>query len=71
MTPFEYNFEVPHSNYEWDSYNASINSPSLHWFEEFVYNKPCPICFGHSYLVTKCYRAHEFLEFVQKYIYAT
>ena len=40
-------------------------------FEEFVYNESCPICFSHSYLMTEYYHAHEFLEFVQKYVYAT
>ncbi|XP_057506232.1 uncharacterized protein LOC130789481 [Actinidia eriantha] len=71
MTPFEYNFEVPQSNYEWDSYNACTYSPPSPWVEEFVYNEPCPICFSHSHLVTECYRAHEFPEFVQNYVYTT
>ena len=70
MTPFEYNFEVPQSNYEWDSYNVSTYSHLPPWFEEFVYNKSCHICFSHSHLVTKCYHAHEFLKFVKKDVYA-
>ena len=71
MTPFEYNFEVPQFNYEWDNYNASTYSHLLPWFEEFVYNESCHICFSHSHFVTECYHAHEFLQFVQKYVYAT
>ena len=71
MTPCEYNFEVPPSNWEWDCYNSSTYSPPSPWFEEFVYNEPCPICFSHSHLVTECYRAHEFPEFVQNYVYAS
>ncbi|GFS42092.1 hypothetical protein Acr_00g0078060 [Actinidia rufa] len=71
MTAFEYNFEVPQSNCEWDCYKPSTYSPLSPWFEESIYNEPCPICFSHSHLVTECYRAHEFLEFIQKYVYAT
>ena len=40
-------------------------------FKEFVYNEPCPICFSHSHLVTECYRAYKFPEFVHKHVYTT
>ena len=68
MTTFKYKFEVPQSNYEWDCYNPSTYSPPSPWVEEFVCNELCPICSNHSHLVTKCHRAREFLEFVQKYV---
>ena len=68
MTPFDYNFDIPQSNYEWDSYNMPTYSPPP---QEFVYNEPCPICLSHSHFVTECPRAHEFSDFVQNYVNAT
>ena len=70
MMPYEYNFEVPQYNYEWDCYNHSKYSPPPPWFQERVYNEPCPICSSHSHFVTECPQAHEFLEFIQKYVNA-
>ena len=39
--------------------------------EEVVCNEPCPICSSHSHFVTECPQAHEFPEFVQKYVNTT
>ena len=71
MTPIEFNFEVPQSNYEWDCYNSFTYSSPSPWLEKFVYNEPYPICSSHSHLVTECYRAHEFPKFIQKYVNAS
>ena len=69
--PYDYNFEVPLYNYEWDCYNHSKYSPPPPWFQERVYNEPCPICSSHSHFVTECPQAHEFSEFVHKYVNTT
>ena len=37
MTPFDYNFEVPQSNYKWDCYNASTYPLPPFWSEELMY----------------------------------
>ena len=34
-------------------------------------NEPCPICSSHSHFVTECPQAHEFPEFVHKYVNTT
>ncbi|GFY95433.1 hypothetical protein Acr_10g0008180 [Actinidia rufa] len=69
--PFENNFEVAQPNYGWGFYNSSTYSPPPPWFEEFVYDEPCPLCSSHSHIVTECPRAHEFPEFIRKYINVT
>ena len=67
MMPFENNFEVAQPNYGWGFYNSSTYSPPSPWFQEFVYNEPCPICSSYYHIFTECPKAHEFSEFVQKY----
>ncbi|GFS40575.1 hypothetical protein Acr_00g0069390 [Actinidia rufa] len=52
-------------------YNSSTYSPPSPWFKEFVYDEPCPLCSSHSHIVTECPRAHEFPEFIRKYINVT
>ena len=71
MMPFKNNFGVAQPNYGWGCYNSSTYSPPPHWLEEFVYDEPCPLCSSHSHIVTECPKAHEFPEFIRKYINVT
>lgn len=37
--PFDFNFEVPQANQDWDSHHVSTYSPPSHWSEELLYTK--------------------------------
>ena len=42
MTPLDFNFEIPLSDYELDCYNASTYPPPTPWSEEFLYTESHP-----------------------------
>ncbi|GFS29040.1 hypothetical protein Acr_00g0005100 [Actinidia rufa] len=39
MMPFDFNFEVPQSNQDWDSHHVSTYSPPPPWSEELLYTE--------------------------------
>ncbi|GFY81253.1 hypothetical protein Acr_01g0010620 [Actinidia rufa] len=42
MMPFDFNFEVPQSNQDWDSHHVSTYSPPPPWSEELLYTESHP-----------------------------